>query len=59
MSDKKRGLPRVCGNCGRICRWDLERKFCPVTQRNIHAGKPADKCGFYNCTVARRHGRED
>lgn len=39
---------KICGNCGRVGRRDLGRKYCPVTASGIYANKPADNCLFYS-----------
>lgn len=39
--------PRMCGKCSRICRMDLEKRWCPVTAQTISYRRNAESCRFY------------
>jgi hypothetical protein len=58
MSDKKGWSPKTCGNCGRITKKDLSRKYCPISASLIHAGRSAASCSFYERGFDKQHRRE-
>ena len=39
--------PRICGKCGRICRMNIEKRWCPVTAQTISYRRSAESCCLY------------
>lgn len=48
--------PRICGKCGRICRMDIERRWCPVAAQTISYRRSAESCRFYVAEYGRDAG---
>lgn len=39
--------PRICGKCGRICRVNIEKRWCPFTAQAISYRRNAESCRLY------------
>lgn len=47
MNGKNIKKRKMCGNCGRIRKRDIERRYCPITASCAYPNRPADRCVFY------------
>lgn len=47
MSDKKGWYNKTCGNCGRVSKRDIGRKYCPFAAVTVHSCMSAENCIYY------------